>query len=175
MTFPAWTSPSSPGRWSRKARRDAAIRKTTRPVMWIASFVAVLLLHGTGCDSAEQLGSGASDGGVDEGIVCPPAGKRCASSDPSSPACTERCGAGEVCFTQVICGPSQGPSACSLGRGDAGDDRCHRSCRDDADCASGEECVKAQFYGCGDYSGGASGKGICVEAAAVNDCASLAR
>ena len=92
------------------------------------------------------------------------AGNLCARIG-SMAACFNNCGSGEVCFTQVICGPlPDGGSACSVGPGTVGDDRCHRACDSSSVCSAGEQCIRYQFFGCSDYNGGPNGKGICCPA-----------
>lgn len=86
---------------------------------------------------------------------------KCASR-ANEAMCLDNCGSGEVCFTQVICGPSpQGETACSVGPGTAGDDQCHRECTSDSECGVGEACVRYQFFGCSNFNGGPAGRGIC--------------
>jgi hypothetical protein len=102
--------------------------------------------------------SDAADGSTrDAGTVCARTG--------SMPTCFGNCGPGEVCFTPVICGPlADGGGTCSLGSSTVGDHRCHRACDSSSACAAGEECVRYQFFGCTDYTGGPNGKGICCPA-----------
>lgn len=87
---------------------------------------------------------------------------QCAQKSPT-PACVAQCEPSEVCFTQVTCGPlADGGSVCSLAPSTIGDDRCHRTCEKNSDCADGEECRRYQFFDCTDYNGWPDGRAICV-------------
>ena len=92
------------------------------------------------------------------------AGNLCARTG-SMATCFDNCASDEVCFTQVICGPlADGGTTCSVGPGTVGDDRCHRACDSSSACSTGEECVRYPFFGCSDFNGGPSGRGICCPA-----------
>lgn len=90
-------------------------------------------------------------------------------ADPDAGVCLDSCEAGEVCFTQVACGPlMDGGSSCGAS-GEGGDNRCHLECQSGAmGCGPGEVCVKRTFFACTDFNGStAGGRNICC---AGSDC-----
>lgn len=99
------------------------------------------------------------------GLPPPPSTLRvCADSDAG--VCLGGCDPGEVCYTQVSCGPLEdGGFSCGVytGGGPSGDDRCHRECQPESrNCGGSEVCVNRSFFNCTDFSGyTAAGRPIC--------------
>jgi hypothetical protein len=139
----------------------------------LAGFFALLLTGqaGVACGQSSEELSSAPDASSDQRMEA--ASERADASterdgSPSSlTACASRaeatcfengCLAGEVCLTQVSCGLVQdGGRICVPPSAPGGDDRCHRECTGDVDCAAGEACFKYEFFGCFDYNGNFDG------------------
>lgn len=92
----------------------------------------------------------------------PPASSLTVCADPDAGVCFGTCPLGEICFTQVTCGPVPpgGGTACAVASNPSGDNRCHRTCSDGA-CGPLETCQNALFFSCGDYNGSPTGRPIC--------------
>lgn len=113
--------------------------------------VAIALIAG--------LAAGCSPAIVDdEPAYCASEGEPCARTSGEAVTCSGTCGVNEVCFTQVSCGAE---GTCLLASDEPADDRCHRTCASTDDCGDGETCSFIRFFGCGDFNGGAQGRGIC--------------
>jgi hypothetical protein len=74
------------------------------------------------------------------------------------------CPSGEICFTQLVCGPINGGGGGCSERSESiprGDNRCHRECDTSNDCGPSEDCFHEPFTACTDYNGGPRGRGLC--------------
>lgn len=157
------------------------MRKSALPRTWAVAVNAVVLalaIAACGSDAPESQPTAVpADGGAGESADgdsghleqqparsgLPSSNMTCASSVGANVGCTS-CPVGEICFTQVRCGPvPDGGAACEPGEGEA-DDRCHRTCSSDEECASGEECVRRTFFHCNDFNEWPEGTGICCAA-----------
>ena len=106
-------------------------------------------------------GGSSADAGAPESGTDAASGVSCATHDGSTASCLGTCGAGELCFTQVSCGPDSDGGPCSVVRATDGDDKCHPACDANKECPAGLVCQSYLFFGCADFNGFPDGKGIC--------------
>lgn len=123
---------------------DVGVLPACRSGKWVCPIGSV---DSTSCEpSVPQCTVAQSDGGqIPDSSLRP-----CADSDAG--LCLSGCDLGEVCLTQVTCGPAGDAGTCTLGGSTPGDDRCHRSCEADAGCGPGENCFSETFFACSDFN-----------------------